>query len=141
MYLLIHMYSIPLSFSLKVLFELYYCVKCNCFWLCVNFFWYYTEWCHFKWYGVLWFSRLSVSSSDRRTMSFERKWKRIIISGIKTWNIWGNVFPFLSHLTGLCVASAGAQTLLSVRSNRTHCEICSIFPTSIFIPLIFLFFF
>lgn len=30
--------------------------------------------------------RLSVSSSDRRTMSLERKWKRIIISEIETWN-------------------------------------------------------
>lgn len=47
-------------------------------------------------------------------MSFERKWKRIIISGIETWNSWGNVF-----LSGLCVALAGAQTLLLVRSRRT----------------------
>lgn len=42
-----------------------------------------------------WFCRLSASSSDRRTMSLERKWKKIIISGIETWNSWGNLSPFL----------------------------------------------
>lgn len=38
--------------------------------------------------------RRCASSSDRRTMSFERKWKRIIISGIETWSSWGNTFCF-----------------------------------------------
>lgn len=58
------------------------------------------------------FCRLSVSSSDRRTMSFERKWKRIIISGIETWNSWGDAFPFSCSLAGLCDASVGAESLL-----------------------------
>lgn len=35
--------------------------------------------------------RLSVSSSDRRTMSSERKWKKIISSGIETWNNYGEL--------------------------------------------------
>lgn len=52
------------------------------------------EFCCCDHFGFFW-CRLSVSSSDKRTMNWERKWKKIIISGIETWNSWG-YFSFFS---------------------------------------------